>query len=246
MQIGYNYYAPRIIKEMEAGELDNPLTTKWWKKWQSFLKVYSDQSIKNTMDRTLEMPEQAIKAIWDKIFNLAPSGGTTDTGFSNVLYEGDSDQFGVRLDRGGTAERHAGQRDAPNNVPYTSGTYRGYSENQLNKKDSSGQTLRDFLDIKEAKRKAEQKARDRTASEAVTKKAQKELEAVVARTGVVTSRRKAGQSQIRERNNLIQAIAVNTHNIKVAQGRGLSTAQSETNLRNNQAKLTILLQRYSF
>jgi len=31
------------------------------------------------MDRTLEMPEQALKAIWDKIFNILPGGETTLT-----------------------------------------------------------------------------------------------------------------------------------------------------------------------
>ncbi len=74
MQIGYRYYAPRIIEEMEKDNLDNPLGTVWWNKWQKFMKIYSDKSITNTMDRTLEMPEQALKAIWDKIFNILPSG----------------------------------------------------------------------------------------------------------------------------------------------------------------------------
>jgi len=79
MQIGYRYYAPRIIEEMEKDNLDNPLNTVWWNKWQKFMKIYSDKSITNTMDRTLEMPEQALKAIWDKIFNILPSQDTTLT-----------------------------------------------------------------------------------------------------------------------------------------------------------------------
>ncbi len=80
MQIGYRYYAPRIIEEMEKDNLDHPMGTVWWNKWQKFMLTYSDQSIKNTMDRTLEMPEQALKAIWDKIFNILPSGDITETG----------------------------------------------------------------------------------------------------------------------------------------------------------------------
>ncbi len=84
MQIGYRYYAPRIIEEMEKDNLDSPMGTVWWNKWQKFMKIYSDQSITNTMDRTLEMPEQALKAIWDKIFNILPSQETTLTSGSGA------------------------------------------------------------------------------------------------------------------------------------------------------------------
>lgn len=94
MQIGYRYYAPRIIEEMEKNKLDNPLGTVWWNKWQKFMKVYSDQSITNTMDRTLEMPEQALKAIWDKLFNILPASETT-------LTSGGSAGDDITLIRGG-------------------------------------------------------------------------------------------------------------------------------------------------
>jgi len=80
MQIGYRYYAPRIIEEMEAGKLDNPLNTEWWGKWQKFMKTYSDQSITNTMDRTLEMPDKAIGAIFDKMKEWLGDLGETLSG----------------------------------------------------------------------------------------------------------------------------------------------------------------------
>ncbi len=67
MQIGYRYYAPRIIEEMEKGELEHPMNTLWWAKWQKFMKTYSDQSIQNTMDRTLAMPDKILDSIWEKM-----------------------------------------------------------------------------------------------------------------------------------------------------------------------------------
>ncbi len=94
-------------------------------------------------------------------------------------------------------------------------------------------------------------ARARTAEEAKRKTEENALRAVVARTGVVTSRRRAGQSQIQERNRLVQAIAAANKTYQTAFNRrgsfGVGPAQVALNaMRALQAKLTILLQRYIF
>ncbi len=79
MQIGYRYYAPRIIEEMEKNNLDHPMGTVWWNKWQKFMLTYSDQSIKNTMDRTLDMPDKTISMIWDKLSQFLLGDTSDDT-----------------------------------------------------------------------------------------------------------------------------------------------------------------------
>ncbi len=92
---------------------------------------------------------------------------------------------------------------------------------------------------------AENRARQQTLNEIRTKAAELALKKQVSRTGVVTSKRKAGQSQILERNNLIRVIAKHARDLKgtlSANRRRLITDE----LRKQQAKLTLLLQRYRF
>ncbi len=88
-------------------------------------------------------------------------------------------------------------------------------------------------------------ARARTAEEARTKAQQLALEKEVARAGVVTSRRKAGQSQIAERQLLINRI-----NQYANLAKGASSAAKRQSwlgiMTKFQASLTILLQRYIF
>jgi len=98
-------------------------------------------------------------------------------------------------------------------------------------------------DLAKANRLA-QEARDRR-SQALVRQQQIDLQNKISRQGVVTSKRKAGQSQINERNSLIATIA------KLA--RGLTKISNRTErqgvlsgITNMQSKLTILLQRYQF
>ncbi len=91
-------------------------------------------------------------------------------------------------------------------------------------------------------------SRARTAEEARTKKAQLALEAQVARAGVVTSIRNAGQSQIQERKRLIQLISSRSKAAVAMRLRKQNQpAQAQENaVRALQAKLVILLKRYRF
>ncbi len=89
-------------------------------------------------------------------------------------------------------------------------------------------------------------SRARTAEEARRKTAEIALREEVARAGVVTSRRKAGQSQIQERKRLINAIF---HRSKLINNPNVSSAVRGVHafaLKKDQAKLTILLKRYRF
>ncbi len=96
---------------------------------------------------------------------------------------------------------------------------------------------------------AEARARRKTADEARTKAAQLALQKTVARTGVVTSQRKAGQSQVLERNNLIRQINTQAKDVAKLIGVGISQSRhtlAKAELKKLQAKLIILLKRYSF
>ncbi len=91
-------------------------------------------------------------------------------------------------------------------------------------------------------------ARARTAEEAKRKTAQIALAAEVARTGVVSGRQRAGQSQIIQRAKLIQDIANFASGIKFWSNKNntrLADVQRKK-MQTVQAQLTILLQRYIF
>jgi len=128
-------------------------------------------------------------------------------------------------------------------------------------RDTSGQTLAEFERIRAQKNAAQERlnaaARARTESEAKSRKEELALKALVERRGVVTSKRKAGQSQIEERNRLLALIAQQAQGIT---GRTNSLSRGGTQnprtdrtiirwrkqMQEYQATLTILLQRYTF
>ncbi len=126
------------------------------------------------------------------------------------------------------------------------------SREQQLRRDTSGMTLAQHEANKRKQEALESAARARTQSEINSQKARKALEAEVARTGVVTSKRAAGQSQIAERNRLISGIAAkanNTAGLRKINTRNQYDSQIAANNRDMQtlqAKLTILLQRYRF
>ncbi len=145
----------------------------------------------------------------------------------------------IRRDSSGLQEQHRNQAQAQYDNFYGP--------------DTSGMTMQEHEANKAKQAKLDAAARARTEAEAHTKAEQKAFEAVLARTGVVTSRRKATQSAIKERNRLIQQIADLSKKIPgyQAQARGMSPApkfltNAVTAKRSAQAKLTLILQRYIF
>lgn len=245
MQIVYNYYAPRVIKEMEDGNLDTPMDTIWWGKWQRFMTKYSDQSIQNTMDRVLDIPDKVLDSIWEKMSSwlTGGQGDENDTSLTSASLLGET--FEVRSGGGRRNELESGGFGTE-----TAETKRKRLEKEAKNKKNQEQLEREAA------------ARNRIADEIRTQKARLALEKEVSRTGVVTSKRKAGQSQIKERNKLIQQISGASNNIKKIRAGSspytpdflrqqkttkdrLITLWTNT-MRTAQAKLTILLQRYIF
>ncbi len=98
------------------------------------------------------------------------------------------------------------------------------------------------------KQAADARARQRTLAEAKLKTEQKLLSTQVVRTGVVTSRRAAGQSQIIQRTQLVNAIAKQARHISAFRKNWSAQALESqmAKMRTFQAQLTILLQRYRF
>ncbi len=99
--------------------------------------------------------------------------------------------------------------------------------------------------VNQERRDAE--ARAKTALEAKLKREELALKAEVAKTGVVTSqqKRQAGQSQINQRNLLIQQISTISKQLSSNVSPTVKTG-FKVRLRQFQAQLTILLQRYKF
>ncbi len=105
MQIGYAHYAPRILKEMEKNP-DKPFyDAPSFIKFQKELLVYSDQSIKNTMDRVLAMPDTIIKAIFDKLGDFIFQGEIDETGTKSGINLTGGAVIQVRLDSGQATRR---------------------------------------------------------------------------------------------------------------------------------------------
>ncbi len=110
MQIGYAHYAPRILKEMEKNP-DKPFyDAPSFIKFQKELLVYSDQSIKNTMDRVLAMPDTIIKAIFDKLGDFIFQGEIDETGTKSGINLTGGAVIQVRLDQGQAVRRDPEQR----------------------------------------------------------------------------------------------------------------------------------------
>ncbi len=90
MQIGYAFYAPRILKEMEKHPEKSFAEAPSFIKFQKELVAYSDKSIEQTMDRVLAMPDTIIKAILDKmgeyLGGISLDDETTET-ITNIRYD---------------------------------------------------------------------------------------------------------------------------------------------------------------
>ncbi len=244
MQIGYRYYAPRIIEEMEAKKLDHPLNTVWWNKWQKFMKIYSEKSIKNTKERTLEIPEKALNAIWDKMTGAPKdSSDITDT---SALQLGEIFEARYTPSRDREGDRQKTDQLLADAIKKLQDAY-DYGSQLTNPKKSTS--------TKKPLVSAQQREREKNTRIINARKQEELLNVQRARQPVVLSKRKAGQSQRTELNRLqtsMQAIAVNSMALK-AQDRGRVRPQNvsaigknNATLRTLQLKIEMLMKRYNF
>ncbi len=63
MKLGYEFYAPRILEEMEKNPNIFFQDTMWFQKFQKQIKLYSDKVMEETLDTLLHIPQKTINAI---------------------------------------------------------------------------------------------------------------------------------------------------------------------------------------
>ncbi len=66
MKLGYEFFAPRILEEMEKNPNVFFQDTLWFKKFQKQIKLYSDTVMKETLDTLISIPQETIDKIVDK------------------------------------------------------------------------------------------------------------------------------------------------------------------------------------
>ncbi len=81
MKLGYEFFAPRILEEMEKNPNVFFQDTLWFQKFQKQIKLYSDSVMTQTLDQLLDIPQKTIDAIESKF----GKGGTDSNIFSENL-----------------------------------------------------------------------------------------------------------------------------------------------------------------
>ncbi len=66
MKLGYEFFAPRILEEMEKNPNVFFQDTLWFQKFQKQIKLYSDTVMHETLDTLINIPQKTIDAIVDK------------------------------------------------------------------------------------------------------------------------------------------------------------------------------------
>ncbi len=66
MKLGYEFYAPRILDEMQKSPNRSFEDTKYWRAFQTHIKLYSDKVMTETLDKLLSMPQATIDALTSK------------------------------------------------------------------------------------------------------------------------------------------------------------------------------------
>ncbi len=66
MKLGYEFFAPRILEEMEKNPNVYFQDTLWFQKFQKQIKLYSDKVMEQTLDTLLHIPQKTLDAIENK------------------------------------------------------------------------------------------------------------------------------------------------------------------------------------
>lgn len=76
MKLGYEFFAPRILQEMEKNPNVFFQDTLWFQKFQKQIKLYSDAVMKQTLETLLTIPDETLEAIKHKYLG----SGTVEEG----------------------------------------------------------------------------------------------------------------------------------------------------------------------
>ncbi len=66
MKLGYEFYAPRILDEMQKHDKRSFEDTQYWRAFQTHIKLYSDRVMTETLDKLLTLPQATIDALTAK------------------------------------------------------------------------------------------------------------------------------------------------------------------------------------
>ncbi len=95
MKLGYEFYAPRILDEMQKNPEKSFEDTQYWRAFQTHLKSYTDKVMQQTMDSLANFPKEVLDTLIEKFGEYL---GDALQGTTPVSYSGSPTQ--VRLDLG--------------------------------------------------------------------------------------------------------------------------------------------------
>ncbi len=85
MKLGYEFYAPRVLDEMQKNPEKSFENTKYWRAFQTHLKSYTDKVLTQTIDSLADFPVATLEALFEKFGKYVSGGDTYDAGFKNPL-----------------------------------------------------------------------------------------------------------------------------------------------------------------
>ncbi len=103
MKLGYEFYAPRILDEMQKNPDKSFENTKYWRAFQTHLKSYTDKVMIQTMDSLAAFPKDTLDALVAKFGSYiidGIEGGTDNTTTSTSASNLGSQLVTIRLDLG--------------------------------------------------------------------------------------------------------------------------------------------------
>ncbi len=95
MKLGYEFYAPRILDEMQKNPEKSFEDTQYWRLFQTHLKSYTDAKLQTAIDGLLSLPQTTLDTIVDKFGEILGGGPTPTSGIG-----GGSHTLNIRLDQG--------------------------------------------------------------------------------------------------------------------------------------------------
>lgn len=111
MKLGYEFYSPRILDEMNKNPERSFENTKYWRQFQIHLKMYSDKVITQTLDKLLSIPDATLDALNRKFTQGQPESVSDPLGIVNTIINPEG------LETGTTTQTNTGQRYAIKGVP---------------------------------------------------------------------------------------------------------------------------------
>ncbi len=246
MKLGYEFYAPRILDEMQKNPTRSFEDTEYWRAFQKHLKSYTDKVLLQTINSLAEFPKQTLDALQEKFGeflsdsytpSVSREGVSTLTSASNL----GSQLVTIRLDLGQGFRREdpSTRQEGPSL----------FELDELKKREIEQSKRVTQQDIEKAKRAVIDRAQQVTHFQRETAKIPESK--IPPRSTI----RPAGQSIRLERQKLINELSQLGNDMKAAQARFNKNRNTVNKVAINhliikikkaQQKITFLIQNYTF